>query len=163
WARYSSRTVCASVFTRSASSKLPRMRSVRACIVLWTAGKANLAMSMISTMNERKPQMISFLAGRIGLGAFPKASTSRRAMAASRAITLLFLLVFGVHGAAQVDGGQDREDEGLQHRDEDLERGEDDEHHGRERQDDGHQALGEQRRGQHGEGHQQQVAGQLVG
>src|SRR5207247_1106630 len=63
WARYSSRTVCASVFTRSASSRLPRMRSVRACIVLWTAGKANLAMSTNSTMNERKPQMISFLAG----------------------------------------------------------------------------------------------------
>src|SRR5205807_1457452 len=85
WARYSSRTVCASVFTRSASSRLPRIRSVRACIVLWTAGKANLAMSTNSTMNERKPQMISFLAGRMGLGAFPKASTARRAMAASMA------------------------------------------------------------------------------
>ena len=76
----------------------------------------------------------------------------------------MLVLVLGVHGAADVHGGEDREDEGLQERDEDLEAGEGDEQGERDRQDDAAMRSSvAQRGGEHGEGDQQQVAGEHVG
>src|SRR3954470_9603698 len=77
------------------------------------------------------------------------------------ALLLGGLLMLRVHCAADVHGGQDREDEGLQYGDEYLEAVERDQQRaGDQGPDDG---GGEQRGGEDGERRQQQVTGQQVG
>ncbi len=71
--------------------------------------------------------------------------------------------MFGVHGTADVDGGEDGEDEGLQDGHQNLETGEADKEQERERPDDNQRAQLEDRGGDHGEADEQEVAGQHVG
>ena len=52
------------------------MRSVRAARPCFSPGHANFHSAMKSTMKEIVPQMSSFFAGKIGLGAFWQSSTS---------------------------------------------------------------------------------------
>src|SRR4051794_379841 len=72
-------------------------------------------------------------------------------------------LVFRMHRSADVDGGENGEDEGLQERDEDLEPGEGEEQRVAERQDDHENARLEDRGADHREGREDQVAREHVG
>src|SRR6476619_3231824 len=72
-------------------------------------------------------------------------------------------LVFRMHRSADVDGGENREDEGLQEAHEDLESREREEQPEAERQDDDEDALLEQCRADDREGREDEVAGEHVG
>src|SRR4051794_18495297 len=278
WRWYSSRIPWASPLTRSASSRLVRIRSVRAAMAFWRGGRANFHSSTTSRPNEMIDQTISFVSGRIGfcglvsssltvLGVvlpppswptrwtWPAAFTTASICIGARFLRelqenedhepdegqglgesdteehrgahhagglglaghgldgladqvpdadaradggetvgearrdglaeadligaadlvgrlgdnvhchwLLSLLVLGVHGTADVHGGEDREDVGLQEGDQDLEAGQPDEH-GEGQGGDGLEEPGAFDEGgrQHREGHQQDVAGEHVG
>ena len=81
-ARYCAFSASASVLRLLGPLEVVADALLAACSMFFTAGTPNFHMTKSSTRNASEPQMISLVAGRIGLGAFWQ-SSSRAAASSS--------------------------------------------------------------------------------